>query len=226
MAEIKQLFQVVSLPGVKRDGTQLDGDNFVDAQWTRFMRGRPKKMGGYQEALARIPGPIRGMLVWSRGAFNSIVCAGASSITQSNIDHNGGAGTTYDRTPAIFDDMDGCWTLDAMYDDAAGSENSIIIAHRNNALSQIDELTDYPVYFGVANFNDAFAPIAGLEVSGGIVCVPPYLIYYGSDGLVGWSDANQPQTLDKGDAGFDRVTGMKVVKGLPLRSGSGPAVLL
>lgn len=226
MAEIKKLYQITTLPGIKRDGTNLDGDNFMDGQWVRFNRGRAKKMGGYQEVSSPFPGPVRAVQLWSRGQFNGITCASKSAITQANVDHNGGSGTTYDRTPVGMTTMDGCWTLDTMYDDAAGSQNTIILAHRNNALAQIDELTDYPVYFGVANDTAPLAAIAGLNVSGGIVCVPPYLIYYGSDGLVGWSDVNQPQTLNSGDAGFDRVTGSKVVKGLPLRSGNGPAAIL
>lgn len=226
MAEIQKLYQVTSLPGIKRDGTNLDGDNFTDGQWVRFNRGRPKKMAGFQEAQAPIPGPIRSVLVWSRGQFNGITCASKSAITQANVDPNGGSGATYDRTPVGMTTMDGCWTLDTMYDDAAGSKNTIILAHRNNALAQINELTDYPVYFGVANDTAPLTAITGLNVSGGIVSVSPYLIYYGSDGLVGWSDVNQPQTLNRGDAGFDRVTGSKVVKGLPLRSGNGPAAIL
>ena len=226
MPEIKKLYQITSLPGIKRDGTNLDGDHFMDGQWVRFNRGRPKKMGGYQETSAFIPGPVRSVLVWSRGVFNAIFCAGQSSITQSNIDNNGGSGTVYDRTPVGMTTLDGVWTLDTMYDDAAGSQNTIVVAHRNNSLSNIDDNTATPVYFGIANNTAAFTAISGLNVSGGIVCVPPYLIYYGSDGLVGWSDVNQPQTLNSGDAGFDRVTGSKVVKGLPFRSGSGPAAIL
>jgi len=226
MAEIQKLYQITSLPGIKRDGTNLDGDNFMDGQWVRFNRGRVKKMAGYQEIGSSLPGPVRGLIVWSRGAFNGIISASKSTITQSNVDVNGGSGTTYDRTPAGMTTLDGCWTLDTMYDDAAGSQNTIILAHRNNSLSYIDELTDYPVYFGVANDTAALTPIAGLNVSGGIVCIAPYLVYYGSDGLVGWSDVNQPQTLNSGDAGFDRVTGSKVVKGLPFRSGNGPAAIL
>lgn len=226
MPEIQKLYQITSLPGIKRDGTNLDGDQFMDGQWVRFNRGRPKKMGGYQETQSNVTGPVRGLLVWTRGPFSGVVCASATSVIQSNIDQNGGSGTTYDRTPVGLPALDGCWTLDTMYDDAAGSKNTIIVAHRNNSLAEIDELTDYPVYFGVANDTTALTPIAGLNVSGGIVCIAPYLVYYGSDGLVGWSDVNQPQTLNSGDAGFDRVTGSKVVKGLPFRSGTGPAAIL
>ena len=226
MAEIKELRQIVSLPGIRRDGTQLDGDFFTDGQWTRFYRGRPKKMGGYQEVTTPVPGPIRAVQVWSRNQLNAIISASQFGITQSNVDENGGAGTSYDRTPTVFTDFDGCWTIDTMYDDAVGSQGTIILAHRNNALNNIDEPTDYPVYFGLASDTAAFQPILGLNVSGGIVTVHPYLVYYGSDGLVGWSDANQPQKLTGGDAGSDRITGAKVVKGLPFRSGSGPAAML
>lgn len=226
MPEIKQLSQITSLPGIRRDGTQLDGDFYTGGQWTRFMRGRPKKMGGYQEITTPVPGPIRSVQVWSRNQLNAILSASQWGITQSNVDENGGAGTSYDRTPAVWTDFDGCWTIDTMYDDAVGSQGTIFLAHRNNALSNIDEATNYPVYYGLASDIAAFQPITGLEVSGGIVTVHPYLVYYGSDGLVGWSDANQPQTLVGGDAGSDRVTGAKVVKGLPFRSGSGPAALL
>lgn len=226
MAEIKQTITLNSLPGVKRDGTMLDGDNYVDAQWCRFQRGKPKKMGGYQEVDAQFSGVVRAVTVWSRGSFYAILTGSSTGITQALVDSNGVTGTTYDRTPAGFTTLDGCWTIDTMYDDAAGSKNTIFIAHRNASLTNIDDTTDTQVYFGVANVSTAFTAITGLSVSGGIVAVPPYLIYYGSDGLVGWSDVNQPQTLTGGDAGFDRVTGAKVVKGLPLRSGSGPAALL
>lgn len=226
MPEIKEVHQITSLPGIRRDGTQLDGDFFTGGQWCRFYRGRPKKMGGYQEVTTPVPGPIRASQVWSRNQLNAIISASPWGITQSNIDENGGAGTSYDRTPATWTDFDGCWTLDTMYDDAVGSQGTIFLAHRNNALSNIDEVTDYPVYYGLASDTAAFTPIPGLSVSGGIVTVHPYLVYYGSDGLVGWSDANQPQTLVGGDAGSDRITGAKVVKGLPFRAGSGPAALL
>ena len=226
MAEIKEISQITTLPGVKRDGTNLDGDNFVDAQWTRFMRGRPKKMGGYAEVVSPVPGPIRASLLWSRGDFNGLVSGSLFGITQANIDSNGGAGTSYDRTPVGWVVGEGAWTLDTMYDDAVGSQNTIIVAHRNNAGSKIDDPNASQVYFGVANYTTAFLPITGLTVSGGVCCIAPYLVYYGSDGLVGWSDVNQPQTLTTGDAGQDRITGAKVVKGLPFRSGSGPACVL
>ena len=123
MAEIKEVFQITTPAGVKRDGTQLDGDNYVDAQWCRFIRreGRPKKMGGYQEVNSPLPGPSRAILVWTRGDFNSIVSGSQFGINQANIDKNGGSGPFYGRAPVGWNTFVGAWTLDSMYDDAVGS---------------------------------------------------------------------------------------------------------
>ena len=33
-----------SQPGIKRDGTKFEGDFYVDGQWVRFQRGRPRKI--------------------------------------------------------------------------------------------------------------------------------------------------------------------------------------
>ena len=46
MAE--QIVQIMSKPGIKRDGTKFEGDQYVDGQWVRFQRGLPRKIGGYR----------------------------------------------------------------------------------------------------------------------------------------------------------------------------------
>lgn len=62
---------------------------------------------------------------------------------------------------------------------------------------------------------------------GGIVVVGPYLVTYGSYGLVSNSDVNQPQHFFTGDFNSANVVGSKIVKGLPIRGGSNsPAALL
>lgn len=228
MAEIKELFQIPSLPGIQRDGTSLDADRWSDGQWVRWQRARARKMGGFVETDSLLSGPVRSTLVWSRESLNTIVTFSSGAVEQVAVDQNGQGSTVYDRTPSGFtDDPDNhIWSVDTMYDDAVGSENTIIIAVATQSLLNIDDPTTKQVYYGVAGANDAFTAISGLSVSGGVVCSAPYLIYYGSDGQVGWSDANQPRTLTTGDAGSDRVTGAKVVKGLPMRGANGPGALL
>ena len=43
-------------PGVKRDGTRLEGNYYTEAQHTRFNRGIPKKMPGYRQMTNDIDG--------------------------------------------------------------------------------------------------------------------------------------------------------------------------
>ena len=227
MAEIKELFQITSLAGVRRDGTNLDADYYTDGQWLRFQRGKPKKMGGFRRITNMLSFPIRQMLVWSRGLMNAVYSFSPARVEMTLVDANGIGGSIYDRTPEGFTyDVNHIWSVDTMYDDAAGTQGTIVIAVATNSLTNIDDQTDKQVYYGLANETTALVPISGLSVSGGIVCIPPYLVYYGSDGLVGWTDANQPQTLTGGDAGQDRVTGSKIVKALPVRGGNGPGALL
>ena len=227
MAEIKQLSQITSLAGIRRDGTNLDGDYYTDGQWVRFQRGRPKKMGGYKQSVDDLVGPARATLVWSRGLMNSVYSFSSGKIEMLLVDQNGVGNNVYDRTPAGFVvSDDNIWSVDTMYDDAVGSAGTIVVAVATDSLTNIDDETKKQVYFGLANDTAAFTAISGLTVSGGVVCIAPYLVYFGSDGLVGWSDVNQPQTLNSGDAGQDRVTGSKIVKGLPIRGGNGPGALL
>lgn len=227
MPEIQKIFQITARPGINRDGTILDTDFYTDGQWVRFQNGRPRKMGGYRLISDAFSGPIRQTLLWTRGLLNAMYTFSSNKIEMTLIDANGGTGTLYDRTPVGFVGSDEhIWSVGTMYDDAVGSQNTIVIAVATNSLVNIDDPTETQVYFGVADDTVPFVPITGLMVSGGVVCIPPYLMYFSNDGLVGWSNVNEPQTLAEGDAGQDRVTGTKIVAGLPMRGGNGPGALL
>lgn len=230
MSEIKQLFQITTLPGIKRDGTVLDGDQCSDGQWVRFQRGRPKKMGGFQQISNTFIGPVRSCLVWSRGTLNAVYSFSPSHIEMVLVDGNGVGASIIDRTPAGFTaDNNYIWSNSTLYN--AGGSTTAVLAHASTSLSSIDDSTEFDPYYGDASGSSAFTVIAGTGpsaagVSGGVFCVAPYAFYIGSDGYIQWSDANQPTVLTTGDAGSGRITGAKLVKGLPLRSGSGPAALI
>lgn len=227
MADKKIISQITSTPGIRRDGTVVDSDHYNDGQWVRFQRGKPKKIGGYRSLSRELTGPIRRCLMWSRGVVNTLYSFNSYGIEALQVDKNGNGNSVVDVTPASFlYNQDNSWTVDSMYDAAAGSLGTIVVAVSTQTLTNIDDTTNRQVYYSVANAVNQFQPIAGLSVSGGIVCAPPYLIYYGNDGLVGWSDVNQPQTLTSGDAGTARVTGAKVVKALAAPSKNGPGAVL
>ena len=56
-------------PGIKRDGTVFESQEFSDGEWCRFQRGVPRKMGGYRELFATFTGIPRGMI---SNSFNGV----------------------------------------------------------------------------------------------------------------------------------------------------------
>ena len=60
MAQSSKIYQITTNPGIKRDGTQLDGNFYSDGQWVRFQRGRPRKIGGYRQMNSSITGLVYG----------------------------------------------------------------------------------------------------------------------------------------------------------------------
>jgi len=226
------VYTLVPQPGIKRDGTLLEGENCADGQWVRFQRGKAKKMGGYRRITDGLTGPVRKFLVWSRKDLNACVSFSASKIETLLVDNKLVGNAINDRTPAGFVASDeNVWSADTQYDDAVGSKGTIIVAHCNQSMTNIDDDTESKPYWALANSaTSQFVPITDAPaVSGGVFTIAPYTVIYGSDGLVSWSDANQPQVWSTsavpGDAGSDRVTGAKIVAGLPLRAGKVAAIL-
>lgn len=213
-------------PGIKRDGTLLEGEFCSDGQWVRFQRGKAKKMGGFRRITDQLTGPVRKTLLWSRKDLNSLVSFSASKIETLLVDNNMIGNDVHDRTPVGFTaNANNLWTADTQYDDAVGTTGTIILAHCNQSLANIDDDTASKPYWALASSaTSVFQTITDAPaVSGGVFSLAPYTVVYGSDGFVGWSDANQPQvyagSTNPGDAGSDRITGAKIVAGLPLRSG-------
>jgi len=231
MAE-NTVFTIGTQPGIRRDGTTVDGNFYSDGTWVRFQRGRPKKMQGFRRILNGLNGIPSKILVWSRQDLNAVFAFSPAKAEMMLVDNNGIGNSITDRTPAAFSAPANCmWTADTQYDAAVGSAATIVVAHASSSANNIDDDTATKPYWATADGATAFVSLTDCPaVSGGVFASAPYTIVHGSDGFVGWSDANQPQVWSTsavpGDAGSARVTGSKVVKGLPLRSGAGPSAIL
>lgn len=213
-----QPVRIQSLPGIKRDGTRLEGEHYIDGQWCRFQRGRPRKMGGYQGVTSTVPEQARGMDSFSTDGLNYLHVGQQSTLQQYTVNNNGNLNSNADRTPGGFAvSIDNLWQFDVFFEQV-GVTNQII-AHAGQNLSEIDSSVQTPVYFGDVTLATPLAS-TGKSVSGGAVSLSPYLFVYGSDGLLSYSPVNDPQGVYT-DA---FITPQKIVKGLPLRgAGTGPA---
>lgn len=207
---------IASKPGIRRDGTQFDGDEYSDGLWCRFYRGRPKKMGGYRAITSTLPEICRGINSFSVDSLTYIALGGASTLTQLAVDPTGNLTTQGDRTPAAFaSNPNNLWQMDTFIS-AVGGPNSLV-AHASPSMDDIADTTETPIYAGNVN---AFTPLTAVGMdhnSGGIVSLYPYLFGYGNNGRIDVSAVNSYATNNSTFA-----AGQKIIKGLPLRGGAGP----
>jgi len=317
-----------SEPGIKRDGTKFDGNFYTDAQWTRWQRGLPRKIGGYRSISKYLTEISRGFNSFTQQSVQYCHSGSRHYLERFTIDRSGNCSIISNRTPSAIA-ATGTVTLTG---GASGSVNSITIngvvvtsssvpfatslsVTATNVAANINAYTSTPDYTAIAvgavititastagpgsngfgivvssttitttstsmtggadvlvdseynqwMFQNAYdasstansliahvapnlscvcndvggqifygdllgtAPLtqitipAGANATGGIVMLFPYLMYYGTAGLVGWSVPGTPSDLSGSGSGIARVWGQKIIKGMPLRAGSGTA---
>jgi hypothetical protein len=109
----KKVFALDTKPGIQRDGTLFDKEVYVDGQWVRFQRGRPRKMGGYRQITEDFSGPSRGIFVDAANGFNRIFNGYSNGLQSLTINNSGvGAGIV---------DFSYASSLDALGDLVGGS---------------------------------------------------------------------------------------------------------
>lgn len=216
-----------SAPGVKRDGTRLEGDNYVDAQWCRWQRGLPRKMGGYRSINKYLQTLPRSLYEYMQNDLTYVHAGSATAVERFVIDNSYNTSVITDRTPAaLTPDDNNLWTFDADHD----GSNLNILGHVAPNLECICNGNQgqlfYGNMFGLADLTETTVFPAGYSLSGGIVSLHPYTVGFGNDGFVMWSTDFTDFTV--AGAGSAYVTGQKIVRGMPMRGGPGysPAGLL
>ena len=230
MSESYKLYPLRATPGIKRDGTSTEGNYYNDGLWTRFYRGLPRSIEGYRSMTNAYPGPSRGLFVNLNGSgYIDIFSGSANNLSVGQFTTSGfGSGVT-DITPIGFEaNNNNVWQLDSFFNSNGGGLTDLI-AHAAPNLSDISSNINAPIYYG--DITMAIPPIAAqddmganFEVSGGICAVHPYVVSYGNNGLIAWSDINNPSVFPL--ANQNNPVSTKVVKGLSIRGSSAPACLL
>lgn len=220
-------FLIRTAPGCKRDGTLLEGDNYVDNQWCRyqFAKGLPRKMGGYKRLTNQLSGIVRGMIPFEQNGFTYIHTGEASKLEQFTLDMNGNASGISDRTPVGFTtSANNLWQFDTLFD-GTGVSTTQLLAHAAPNLNDISSNTTAPVYYGPVTTAAALVASGSPSVSGGVMAVGPFGVSYGSNGGINVSAANDPLTAWPNTY---RPSSQKIVFGLPIRggAGNGPSALL
>jgi hypothetical protein len=148
---------------------------------------------------------------------NYVVIASTTTITASGTDMAGGS-------DALVESAANRWMFQAVFDSST-SYNALLAHVSPNGLCLCNDLGGQIFYgdlLGTAALKSVQLP-AGANATGGIVALHPYLFYYGTAGIIGWSVPGEPTNLIGSGSGIARVWSQKIVKGMPLRAGSGSA---
>jgi hypothetical protein len=146
-----------------------------------------------------------------------VVVANTTVITTTVANMSGGR-------DALVTSVYNQWMFQTAYD--ASTTNNSIIAHVAPNLQCVCNDTGGQIFYGDVLGTAPLVEIplpAGANTTGGIVMLFPYLFYYGTAGIVGWSVAGDFTDLSGSGSGIARVWGQKIIKGMPLRAGSGSA---
>ena len=225
MAE--NIVQIKSLPGIKRDGTRFEGDNYVDGQWVRFQRGLPRKIGGYRAINKFLTDVVRTMIDYTYNGLTYVHCGSATKIERFYIDNSNNTSVITDRTPTsgyTADDQN-VWQFDIETKLSGGIPYPQIIAQVAPNGEFLSNNTGGELFYGglfdTTPLVEITAIPTGFSCTGGIVALHPYTFAFGNNGYIAWSIPGDPTDFTGSGSGSVNVTSQKIVKGMALRGGPG-----
>ena len=224
MAE--QIVQIRSLPGIKRDGTKFEGDQYVDGQWVRFQRGLPRKIGGYRAISKYLREISRQLHEYTRNRLTYVHSGSANYVERFYIDASINTSVISNRTPiTLVQNDDNMWQFDV--DTAAGLGGPQIVAQVAPNLNCICNSDGgqlfYGDLFGTGPLTEVTNLPTGYSLTGGVVALHPYTFFFGDNGYVAWSVPGDPTDFTGAGAGSANITGQKIIRAMPLRGGPGNA---
>ena len=149
-----------SSPGIKRDGTKFEGDNYTDGQWVRWQRGLPRKIGGYKTTQKYLQELSRGFSTFTQMTYVYCHSGGATTLDRFTLDATGNSSIVTDRTPsALVDSIYNLWMFDVQYD--SSTNQNYLISHVSPNLSCICNDTGGQIFFGEVLGTGVLNPIAG-----------------------------------------------------------------
>ena len=252
--DILNCSQLYSQPGIQRDGTPYDGALFIAGQWTRFYKGKPRKIGGYRALDYGTLNPIRSLLDVPNGPIVDIYIGRSDSLTYVQLPQDNASAVTVvneiDRTPiGYIPDSNNFWST-AVYTATTAMtayEKGAIVALVSPNVSDINNQrlpndTTSNLYYGSLTDNAPFVEVVDksdpdnitpVQATGGVVFVAPLLIVYGNNGQIFWNNPNVEDPLNTWSTGTGSdavknsatVANTKIVNAFPVIGSQSPTVL-
>ena len=216
--------QIKSLPGIKRDGTMLEGGNYVDGRWVRFQRGLPRKIGGYRSInkyLREMPNAIE---AYTRNGLTYLHAGEANHLERLYIDGSLNTSVITDRTPSsgFTADDDNMWSFTIATKLVAGVFVPYLLAQVAPNAACICNDEGGALFAGELFDTGALTQVSlatGATPTGGVVALHPYALVYGDNGYIAWSVAGDPLDFTSAGSGSVNAASQKIVAAKPLRGG-------
>lgn len=200
--------------GINQDVTKFHSPSWVEGQHTRFDNGQPRKMGG---CVRIVPGKndiIRAIYAVAIENKKRIFVFRNTGIWQIDVDKNGVVGGEVNRTPIGWNtpgvgDPDLYFSI-AEYSvlDDDGTKiitNSYLYVVGLPMTENIYNTASAPIFFGDITGSDNFFPYEAtvtdpgvpvqIYTSGGIAVEDERIVLFGNNGVVRFSDKNDPESL-------------------------------
>lgn len=220
------IIQIKSLPGIKRDGTKLEGDNYVNGQWVRFQRGLPRKIGGYRSINKFLTGISRALSEYTFNNLTYVHSGSSAKVERFYIDNANNTSIITDRTPVVdfTPDDANVWQFDIGGKLSGGIITNLLLAQVAPNQGNINNSNGGQIFYGDVTGTAPLVEIAlpiGASVTGGVLELFPYTFFFGSQGYIGWSIPGDPTDLSGMGSGAVNVTANKIIRGIALRGGPG-----
>lgn len=227
MAEI-QYMPIAPKPGIQRDGTQLDSDQCVDGIWTRFYKGRPMKMGGYQLLQTGNSEIVRNLFSVDSQDSIQLYLGQPSSISTFRVFGDLATTAPFNITPLAFvPNINNSWSITSVaYSDDTPPPNAVytdyIIATACPNGFDISNNVEENVYWGVIGSSDPLTPLLSgstiITTAGGVMNLGSFILILGINGFITWNDGLSLDTWP--NTNFAQLGTSKFIYGAPVRSGA------
>jgi hypothetical protein len=220
----QKVVTIRSQPGVKRDGTKLEGDNYVDGQWVRFQRGLPRKIGGYRSINKFLRAVSRSMHEFTQNQLTYVHSGSSNLVERFFIDNGLNTSVITDRTPtSLVTSPDNMWQFDAIAAPGLGGMQIVaqVAPNLECICNSVGGQLFYGDLFGTGALQEVTNLPTGYSLSGGVAVLHPYTFIFGNDGYVAWSVAGDPTDYTSLGSGAANIASQKIVRGVALRGGPG-----